>query len=59
MERKRIPQMNDEERFQAYLMAKDPEGRPVWAPDPDVHVKPKFAERPMAHFIKAFFHIGE
>ncbi|CAN5880609.1 hypothetical protein BH23ACT12_BH23ACT12_19440 [soil metagenome] len=51
--------MNEEERFQAYLMSKDPQGRPAWAPDPDVYVKPKFADSPMAHFIKAFLHIGD
>jgi hypothetical protein len=51
--------MNEEERFQAYLMSKDPQGRPVWAPDPDVVVKPPMSERPMMNFIKAFLHIGD
>ncbi len=55
-----MPYMDEEEeRFHAYLMARDAEGRPVWAPDPNVHVKPKFAESPMAHFLKAFLHIGD
>lgn len=53
------PMDEDEKRFQDYLMARDADGRPVWAPDPNEVVKPKFSERPMTHFIKAFLHIGD
>lgn len=45
--------MNEEQRFQAWLMTKNADGRPVWAPE--IHDKTTWREGPMAFFFKAFF----
>jgi len=44
--------MNEDQRFQEWLMKKGPDGRPVWAPE--VHQKPGWRSGQVAHFIKGF-----
>lgn len=44
--------MDEEARFQEWLLKKGPDGRPVWAPE--VTNKPNWRQGPVAHFIKGF-----